>query len=430
MIWFLATHPWLKIFGACSILFFILSCIPPVSRERVTEEALPFFAREDHPPPFSDDLDEESLRRALKRSLEVAKQRVPSAPPLLWEMHFSAEDLRRTLETFREVLNSPPRGKSLAEEVREKFLAYRPLGESPSGKVFFTGYYEPTLEGSLQEDDRYRYPLYKKPDGLPPAGRGTYWTREEIDCQKALRGKGLELVYLSDPVEAFFLHVQGSGQIRLPDGKTLRVGYAGSNGYPYRSIGKYLVEKGILPERELSLQRVKEYLRQNPSRAQEIFNVNGRYIFFRVVSGEEGPVGSLGFPLVAGRSLAMDLNLFPPGALAFMVCRQPILDTQNKLAGWKKVSRFVFVHDTGAAMKGFSRADLFFGSGEEAGRAAGMMKEEGDLFFLIARRRSPLQGAMPILPPPSFLENIGGIRNPCQAQSRQWRDWLANLPPA
>jgi len=376
----------IKIFWALPLLLMLLSCAPRVVRERVPEEVPPFLVREENPPPFRDDLDEESLRKALKRSLDAAGKRAPAAPAFPWGKYFSAETLHRTLEAFGTVLNSVPGEKSLSHEIRKKFSLYRVLGENPSRKVLFTGYYEPALEGSLQEDDRYPYPLYKKPADLPQAGRGRYWTREEIDCKKVLRGKGLELVYLRDPVDAFFLHVQGSGQIHLPDGRILRVGFAGSNGRPYRSIGKHLAEKGILPEKELSLQRVKEYLRENPSRAQEILNANERYIFFRMVTGEEGPVGSLGVPLVAGRSLAMDLTLFPPGALGFVACRQPVFDAQKKFAGWKKLSRFVFIQDTGAAMRGSGRADIFFGSGEDAGRAAGMMKEEGDLFILMVRK--------------------------------------------
>ena len=181
------------------------------------------------------------------------------------------------------------------------------------------------------------------------------------------------------------LHVQGSGLVQLPNGKRVRVGYAGSNGRSYRSIGRVLVERGFLKEDDVSLPRVREFLRDNPGLMDEIFNANERYIFFRILPGMEGPNGSLGVPLTAGRSIATDPGVYPPGALAYLVSRQPVLDENGNIIGKKMIQRFVFNQDTGAAMQGPGRVDLFFGMGSDAGMAAGVMKEEGRIFLLKAR---------------------------------------------
>ncbi|NWF57741.1 MAG: MltA domain-containing protein, partial [Syntrophaceae bacterium] len=200
-----------------------------------------------------------------------------------------------------------------------------------------------------------------------------------------LQEKGLEIVWLKDPWERFVLHIQGSGQVRLPDGKTVRIGYAGSNGRPYRSIGRYLIDLGYLDEKEVSMERVREFIQNNPGRAEEIFQYNERYIFFRFLGDSEGPLGALGVPLRPGRSIATDLTLYPPGALAYLISREPELDENGKMVGWKPLRRFVLNQDTGAAIQGPGRVDLFFGSGERAGAAAGEMKEKGRIFFLLAR---------------------------------------------
>jgi membrane-bound lytic murein transglycosylase A len=160
------------------------------------------------------------------------------------------------------------------------------------------------------------------------------------------------------------------------------VGFAASNGRPYRAIGRVLVERGFLPENELSLRRVKEFLQQNPERVEETFNANERYIFFRFFSGEEGPIGALGFPLIPGRSIATDRAIFPPGGLAYLIAQQPLFDEAGRLKGKVTLRRFVLNQDTGAAMKGPGRVDLFCGSGEKAGMAAGEMREEGRIYFL------------------------------------------------
>jgi membrane-bound lytic murein transglycosylase A len=163
------------------------------------------------------------------------------------------------------------------------------------------------------------------------------------------------------------------------------VGFAASNGRPYRSIGRYMVEQGFLADKELSLSGVREFIRLHPERMDEIFNINERYIFFRSIPGKEGPIGALGVPLTAGRSVATDPTIFPPGALAYLTAQQPVVDEAGRLKTRKTLRRFVLNQDTGAAMKGPDRVDLFCGSGDQAGRVAGAMREEGKIYFLCAK---------------------------------------------
>jgi membrane-bound lytic murein transglycosylase A len=169
----------------------------------------------------------------------------------------------------------------------------------------------------------------------------------------------------------------------------LRVGFAISNGRPYRGIGRYLVEQGLIAEQELSLRRVRELLQKHPEWMEEIFNINQRYIFFRSLPLstriDGGPIGALSVPLTAGRSIATDYSIFPPGALAYLISRQPVFDDQGKMIGRKSLRRFVLNQDTGAAMKGPARVDLFCGSGDKAGWVAGEMREEGKIYFLLAK---------------------------------------------
>jgi membrane-bound lytic murein transglycosylase A len=212
-----------------------------------------------------------------------------------------------------------------------------------------------------------------------------YYSRAEIDSRGVLEGKGYELAWLKDPWERFVLHIQGSGQIRLPDGKILRVGFANSNGRPYRSIGQYLVQLGYFPDTNLSLRRVREFLRDHPEKAEELLNQNERYVFFRPMPEGDGPFGSLGFPVTAGRSIAVDHSVYPQGALAYLIAQQPVLNGGGKSVGKTSLRRFVLNQDTGAAMKGSGRIDLFCGTGEKAGLTAGEMREEGKIYFLLAK---------------------------------------------
>jgi membrane-bound lytic murein transglycosylase A len=270
--------------------------------------------------------------------------------------------------------------------------------DEPQG--LFTGYYEPELEGARAPDATHTVPLYRRPDDLvlvnlgdfradlkgdSIAGRvidGTlkpYYSYQEID-EGALKGKDLELVWVADPIDAFFLHIQGSGLIRFADGSSMQVGYAAKNGQPFVAIGKTLLDQGELQKGQVTTQSIKEWLRTHPDRAASIMYMNRSYIFYREIKGD-GPIGAQGVALTAGRSLAVDTKLMPLGAPIWLDTTWPA-DTPE---ADQKLRRLVVAQDTGGAIKGAVRGDIFFGSGEQALDYAGRMKQPGRYYLLLPR---------------------------------------------
>jgi membrane-bound lytic murein transglycosylase A len=270
--------------------------------------------------------------------------------------------------------------------------------------VLFTGYFEPVYEGSLIADDVFRYPLYGQPDDLIKIDlslfrdefkgksivariKGTevlpYYARKEIETDRVLDGRGLELVWLKDPVDLSYLQIQGSGRIKLPDGSILTLGYQAANGRPFKSIGRYLMDRGFLKKEELSMQSIRRFLTEHPEMVREILDSDPSYVFFR--ERDNGPYGNINVPLTAGRSIALDSYLFPKGALGFILCRKPMIDEKEEVGQWVDFSRFVLNQDTGGAIRGAHRADIFWGTGDQAGLEAGQMKNEGKLYILIKK---------------------------------------------
>ena len=277
------------------------------------------------------------------------------------------------------------------------FLPHRVHGARRNAEGLITGYYEPLLHGSLTPSERYRYPLYGRPEELliidlgerfPSLARERvrgrlvgnrvipYYTRADIESDSGLL-EGDELLWLDDPNELFFLHIQGSGRIRLDDGTMVGVGYADQNGHPYRAIGKVLVDRGELALDEVTLFSIRRWLRDNPENAAELLNQNPSYVFFVLRdSPSEGPVGSLNVPLTPGRSLAIDPTLVSLGV--------PIwLDSHYPGKPEEPLQRLVLAQDTGGAIRGNLRADLFWGHGSEAEMLAGEMKSAGSLLVLL-----------------------------------------------
>jgi len=198
-----------------------------------------------------------------------------------------------------------------------------------------------------------------------------------------LYGKAQPLAWVSDPVNLYFLHVQGSGKVVFEDGQTIIVGYDSSNGRPYRSIGQLLIDEGKISLEEMSMQRIRAYLNQNPGEIQRVLDHNPSYIFFKVTP--DGPLGSLNVRLTPGRSVALDRKLFPPAALAFVETKKPLSDNQGQVNSWMDCSRFMLNQDTGGAITGPGRADIFWGSGPYAELAAGHLRHPGRLYFLVLR---------------------------------------------
>jgi membrane-bound lytic murein transglycosylase A len=245
--------------------------------------------------------------------------------------------------------------------------------DGPDGLI--TGYYEPELRGSRERSARYSVPLYRPP---PDPASGSL-PRAAIDGG-ALAGKGLELLWLADPIEAFFLQAQGSGRVRLAEGGSLRVGYAASNGLTPTMVGRILVERGELTKETASMQTVRQWLRDHPAEAPALMRMNARYIFFREIPGD-GPLGALGVALTPGRSLAIDPDLLPLGAPLWLDTTYPAGTPE---AG-QPLQRLVVAQDSGGAIKGAVRGDLYWGSGEAALRYAGPMKQPGHYYLLLPK---------------------------------------------
>lgn len=257
-------------------------------------------------------------------------------------------------------------------------LFFRPVLIENATESLFTGYYEPELTGALAPDERFRYPLYRIPRA---ARRSERWlTRRQIETGKAMEGKGLEIAWVDDPVELFFLQIQGSGRIRLTDGGMIRVGYAGSNGHRYRSIGVELVRRGIYEPHQVSAQVIKNWVRRNPENGRELLFHNPSYVFFRVldaVPAADGPLGAMNRSVTPGRSLAVDPAYVPLGAPVWI-----------EKGGKRPMRRLMVAQDTGSAIKGPQRADIFFGTGEAAGRLAGKLRDRGRMVILLPIQRA------------------------------------------
>jgi len=300
-----------------------------------------------------------------------------------------------------------PTSEAIRAFFEANFTPYRVTNADGTTEGRITGYYEPLLSGSRVRGGPYLYPLYAPPDDLliidlasvAPDTKGLrlrgrlegrrvvpYYTRAEIDGGVApIVGK--EIVWVDDPIEAFFLQIQGSGRVRLPSGETVRIGYADQNGHPYASIGRYLVEQGELALSEASMQGIQAWARANPSRVAQLLNQNPSYVFFRELPPDDaaqggeaaaryvGPIGALGVRLTPERSIAVDRRFVPLGAPVYLATTWPNSD--------KPLQRLMIAQDTGGAIRGPVRADFFWGTGREAGRLAGRMRQDGEMWVLL-----------------------------------------------
>ncbi len=385
------------------ILLIIGGCYPLVKKE-VREPAKALKRVRYFWPEFQDDMDKDSLALAIERSLQYLNKLKGDNVFTYGHDTFSVEHIRGSLRTFSHIIERNSNSKALNRELRNKFFLYKAAGHRGSKKVLFTGYFEPILNGNLQPDSIHRYPLYRKPDDLLKIDLGVfrprfqgeriiaridgrnlipYYTRNDIAEGKVLEGRNLEIAWLTDPLDIAILQIQGSGIIRLPNGETVRVGYSASNGHPYRSIGRFMIDRGYIEPDDLSLERIKSYLKDHPDVKDEVLNYNPSYVFFRLL--DNGPFGNIAVPLTPGRSLALDDRLFPKGALVYIRCQKPIMGKDGNITGWTPFCRFLLNQDTGGVIKGTGRADIFWGSDPYAELAAGHFKHQGELFFLVKK---------------------------------------------
>ena len=291
-----------------------------------------------------------------------------------------------------------PNNSTLTKFFEDNFVPYQVFNPDGSNSGTITGYYEPLLYGGRTQTTRYRYPLYKVPEDLIVIELGDVYPELK---NKRLRGrmegnrivpyldrggienpsqplKNKELVWVDDPIESFFLHIQGSGRVQFDDGATMRVGYADQNGHPFRSLGRLLIDKGELTLAQTSMQGIKAWARANPYKVSEYLNGNPSYVFFKELpSTLTGPIGTLGVPLTAERSIAVDSRVIPLGSPVYLATTYP----NSK----KPLNRLMLAQDTGGAINGAVRADFFWGFGDTAGKQAGTMKQSGQMWVLLPK---------------------------------------------
>lgn len=364
---------------------------------------------------------------------------------------WAADDHARALATFRRSCGTISRKPDLVAPPRPMFVAlrricaraarlpkkvgdraaraffekeFRPYSiaalDRPAG--FLTGYYEPEVEGSRTRSDAFATPLYARPKDLvievPPGGGPPtnksgafrevdgklvpYHDRAAIE-DGALADRGLEVAWIRDPVDAFFAHIQGSVRVRLPDGEVLRLNYDGHNGQPYTPVGRLLIERGLVPREKMSMDAIRAYIGAHPAEGRELMRQNRSYVFFRVadeLKGEDGAVGAQGLPLTAGRSIAVDKAIHVYGTPFYIDASLPT----GPEGASEPFEKLMIAQDTGSAIVGPARADIFFGAGKEAGTVAGLIQHPGRFTILLpraldpARLRVPLPRPRPALP--------------------------------
>lgn len=308
-----------------------------------------------------------------------------------------AQDQLNTLRLFYEGLENSHSEDDFYHFLGDNFNFYKSTGSE--GKVLFTGYYCPVLNGSLTQSETISYPLYSLPQDLVTLklsdfgidmsktlkGRvqGTevvpYYTRKEID--EGMGFQGMPLIYVRDPVEAFILHIQGSGFVQLEDASLFPVHYAGTNGHKYVSLGGVLINDNKIPKSRMSMQAIKAYLHSHPEEVKSYLYKNPSYVFFKQ-GDEKGALGSMGLPVRGARTIAADSNVFPKGSIAYIVTEKPVSHDEKGKIVKEKFSAFVIDRDTGGAIKGPGRVDIYWGIGRDAEFTAGYMKSYGQVYYL------------------------------------------------
>lgn len=381
------------------ILWLSFSAPPPSPPANVDDEIV-----EVEPPSEIELGDAKPLLAALDASLTVVKAQSSDRTYQLGTRLVTNVEIVATLNELRAAIDRLGTGVAAQRYLRASFQFFAPRRND----VLITGYYEATLRGSRTRSATYSYPLYRVPSDLvllnpmdflsaprnpplPPLFRGRlvdgkklipYFTRLEIDGGQKLAGTGSELLWVDDPVEAFFTHIQGSATVTLDDGTVTQVGYAESNGHPYQPIGRLLIDQGVLQREKVNRSTLLSYLRSHPASQQQVFNYNPSYIFFREV--ERGPRGSSGAILTPKRSVAVDNKYFPPHLPGLLSGSQSSSSKGSSASAMP--ATVVISQDSGGAIKGVRRVDFFTGRGEEAENLAGSLNARGQLIFLLKRR--------------------------------------------
>lgn len=360
-------------------------------------------------PSLADDLALEPLAAAVRAQAAVLRATPTGRDLVFGKRTFRRDQYAYGLETFATLVETVKDKDALFARVKELFDFYEVYGGDSWGEVMITSYFEPEVNGSRKRTEKFTQPLLRPPGdlvdvalskfddrfaeatimrgrlvamGYPPGKLQLvpYFTRDEIDRSNVLGKRGLEIVY-TDPIDAFFMQIQGSGTVVLEDGTRVRVGYGDQNGHKYESIGRFMTD--VLPKGKITATAIESYLRSLPEeRSRAYMNRNPSYVFFREREGQ--PTTMFGTPAIGGRTIATDPRYFSKGTLAFLAFEKPrwSSDAAPEPEGFDKASRFVVDDDTGGAIRGGGRVDLFWGSGAEARRNASVMKQPGKLFYL------------------------------------------------
>ena len=387
------------------VIFTALGCAPSVTRPTKENAMKPasFWSY----PEFSDDLLYTGLEHSILKSLSYL-QKIPAEREFIFGRdRYNTDHMILSLQQFLAFIQTRPSAQDLNKFIQSNYRVYRSVGRDIWGEVLYTGYYEPHLQGSLIRAEQYQFPIYTRPDDLITidlslfnekyraekiTGRYAdqtvvpYYERSEIDTKGALEGRAEVLAWADDPVDIFFLQIQGSGKVYLDNGEVINVHYHATNGQPYRSIGKLLIDEEKISVEEMSMQKIREYLHDHPEEIDKVLNYNPSYVFFKIEP--DGPLGNINVKLTPGRSIALDRRIFPPAALTFIQTEKPVVDSTGNIQSWQPFARFALNQDTGGAIRGPGRADLFWGNGSYAETAAGHMKHVGKLYFLVLKPTS------------------------------------------
>ncbi len=331
-----------------------------------------------------------NLRDGIDNSLSYLSK--PSSQQFFPSNDITHERAVASLRALGRLIDSGLYGKELDTAIRSRFDFYQSVGCDNKGTVLFTGYYTPIFDGSLTPTSRFKYPLYKQPadlvknekgdtlgQKLPDGSMIPYPARREIEQAGALRGT--EIAWLADPFEAYIAHVQGSAIIRQPNGELVTLGYAANNGHDYVSVGRKMIDAGLVPAEGLSLKAMIDYFKSHPDQTDRFINQNPRYVFFRLAGGN--PRGCLNEEVIPFRSIATDKSIYPRASLVFMetVLPRPVAGTVRKAP----YTGFVLDQDAGGAIRAPGRCDVYMGTGDQAGQMAGQVYEEGKLYYLFIK---------------------------------------------
>ncbi len=386
------------------VLVLILACFFPAFQDKASGLTMQRVSGQGIPS-FEDDADFSGLMPALAQAVEYYNSMNPESVIHYGKDRYRARDIKEGLEAFLRLLSGDYTRQEIVAFLNNHARVYEYVKEDKPVSVLFTGYFLMSINGMKKPTSRFCYPVYGMPYDMVSAdpksfgcrcpvitGRVEkgrlipYFDRKAIEEEGVLAGRAPVIAWTDDPIALFFMHIQGSGIINFPDGESISVGYAGTNGRPYVSIGKVMVDSGLIAKEDISMKAIEDYLRSNPGKINDILWQNPRYVFFQ--KKDQG-AGSLGVPLTPRRSLALDPVFTPRGTLVWVDTKVPLCGgDHDDLADpgrpkLQRFARFMLHQDTGAAIKGPGRADIFFGSGRCARISAGYLKSPGRIYYIV-----------------------------------------------